>query len=168
MYFHLNNFSVSGSSLKQRIYTYDAKARGVDFFLYSRSDEEADFNADRYSPNIWTNDPDLVAMRQHVTDEFLQVFKEGLKAYIAGNWTTAIEKLEQANDIMFQTAVDEGYLEDVFDALDVRSGIDVRGAREELKLENGDGPSMYLLNFMKSHGGVAPKKWDGWHPLVRK
>jgi hypothetical protein len=69
---------------------------------------------------------------------------------------------------MFQTAVDEGYLEDEFDALNLRAGEDIRRAAEELKRENGDGPCMYLLNFMKSQGGVAPPQWDGWHPLIRK
>jgi Adenylate and Guanylate cyclase catalytic domain len=165
---HLDTVTVKGSSVKQKIYTYDARARGVDFFLHSRSDEQADFEADRYSPNIWTTDQDLIAMRQHVTDEFLKAFKEGHKAYTAGDWPTAIQKLELANDIMFQTAVDEGYMEDEFDALNLRPGEDVRGAAEELKRENGDGPSMYLISFMKSHGGVAPKHWDGWHPLTRK
>ena len=79
-------------------------------------------------------------MRQHVTDEFLKVFKEGHKAYIAGNWPPAIEKLEKANDLMFQAAVDEGYLEDEFDALNLRVGEDIQKASEELKRENGDGP----------------------------
>lgn len=165
---HLDTVTVKGSSVKQKIYTYDARARGVDFFLYSRSDEQADFNADRYAPSIWSSDQDLIAMRQHVTNDFLEAFKEGLKFYISGDWPRSIEKLEKANNIMFQTAVDEGYMEDEFDAIHVRAGEDVRGATNELKRENGDGPSMYLLSFMQSHGGIAPKKWDGWHPLTTK
>jgi hypothetical protein len=165
---HLDTVTVKGSSVKQKIYTYDARARGVDFFLYSRSDNQADAEADRYSPSIWMNDPDLLAMRQHITDDFLKVFKEGHKAFLSGDWPLAIAKMELANDIMFQTAVDEGYLEDEFDSLNLRAGEDVRRAAEELKRENTDGPSMYLLNFMKSQGGVAPPHWDGWHPLIRK
>jgi Adenylate and Guanylate cyclase catalytic domain len=165
---HLDTVTVKGSSVKQKIYTYDARARGVDFFLHSRSDNQADAEADRYSPAIWMSDPDLLAMRQHITDDFLKVFKEGHKAFLSGDWPTAIEKMELANDIMFQTAVDEGYLEDEFDALNLRAGEDIRRAAEELKRENGDGPCMYLLNFMKSQGGVAPPQWDGWHPLIRK
>jgi hypothetical protein len=69
---------------------------------------------------------------------------------------------------MFQTAVDEGYMEDEFDAFNLRPGEDVRGAAEEIKREYGDGPSMCLINFMKSQGGVAPDDWEGWHPLTRK
>ena len=40
-------------------------------------------------------------------------------------------------------------------------GEDAHEAVEELKRENGDGPSLYLINFMKSQGGLAPRKWEG-------
>lgn len=165
---HIDTVTVKGSSVKQNIYTYDAKARGVDFFLYSKSEDQADFDADRYSPNIWNSDADLLAMRQHITDDFLTSFTDGHKDYLRGDWPSAIKKLEQANTIMFQNAIDQGYLEDEFDALGLGGGVDIRGAAEELKRENGDGPSMYLINFMKSFGGNAPSDWGGWHPLTRK
>lgn len=165
---HLDTVTVKGSSVKQKIFTYDAKARGVDFFLHSRSEEQADIEADRYSPGMWHNDQDLKAMRQHITDDFLKAFNEGFKAYTNGDWPTGIRKLEKANDIMFQTAVDEGYLEEEFDALNLNVGTDIRNATEELKRKNGDGPCMYLINFMKSQGGEAPAGWEGWHPLTRK
>jgi len=64
--------------------------------------------------------------------------------------------------------VEQGYLEDEFDAIQMQEGEDAHAAAEELKRENGDGPSLYLINLMKSHGGVAPRKWEGWHPLTRK
>lgn len=165
---HLDTVTVKGSSIKQKIYTYDARPKGVDFFLYSRSDEQADFDAERYTPQIWNTDQDLKAMRQHVTEDFLEEFNCGRKAYLAGDWKTAIKRLERANEIMVETALEEGYLEEEFDALQARAGEDARAAEEELKLQNGDGPSILLLNFMKQHGGVAPKGWDGWHPLTRK
>lgn len=165
---HLDTVTVKGSSVKQKIYTYDARARGVDFFLYSRSDEQADFDSENVSPKIWHNDQDLKAMRQHVTDDFLVEFRAGHKAYLGGDWPTALKRLERANDIMFQTVFDEGYLECEFEALQASPGVDAERALEELRLENADGPSMYLINFIKSYGGVAPKNWDGWHPLTRK
>lgn len=154
--------------MKQKIYTYDARARGVDFFQFSRTEEQAEFDADRYQPTVWNTDPDLIAMRQHVTDDFLYEFNQGHKAYLTGEWSEAIECLEKANNIMFQRAVDEGYFEDDIDALNIDEGEDVRGAADEIRRENSDGPSLYLLNYMKSYGGVAPKTWDGWHPLTRK
>ena len=165
---HLDTVTVKGSSVKQRIYTYDARPKGVDFFLYSRSDEQADRDAYQYTPNIWNMDQDLKAMRQHVTDDFLEVFNEGRKAYLAGDWPLATKRLEQANEIMVETAFEEGYLEDEIDQLQMQMGEDAQAAAEELKRENGDGPSLYLLNFIKSHGGKAPKNWEGWHPLMRK
>jgi hypothetical protein len=79
-----------------------------------------------------------------------------------------MKRLERANEIMVETALEEGYLEDEFDALQLRAGDDARAAAEELKFQNGDGPSQFLINFMKQHGGVAPGGWAGWHPLTRK
>lgn len=165
---HLDTVTVKGSSVRQKIFTYDARNKGVDFFLYSRSDDQADFDADRYSPQIWNNDQDLRAMRQHISDEFVDIFNAGRKAYLSGDWPKAMEKLERANEIMVETAFEDGYLEDEFEDLQARVGEDVAAAEEELKLQNGDGPSLFLLNFMKQHGGVAPPGWDGWHPLTRK
>jgi hypothetical protein len=165
---HLDTITVKGSSIKQRIYTYDARSKGVDFFLFNRTEDQADFDADRYTPHIWNADQDLRAMRQHVTDDFLEAFAVGRKAYLSGDWPLAIKRLERANEIMVETALEEGYLEDEFDALQLRAGEDARTAAEDLKLQNGDGPCLFLINFMKQHGGVAPKGWDGWHPLTRK
>lgn len=165
---HLDTVTVKGSSIKQKIFTFDCKAKGVDFFLYSRRDEQADIDAERYTPNIWTTDQDLRAMGQHVTDEFIEQFRDGHKAYLSGDWPKAIELLERANNTMFETAVEEGYLEDEFNALQIYAGQDFTKAADNLKRENGDGPSLYLINFMKSYGCKAPSDWDGWHPLTRK
>lgn len=168
---HLDTVTVKGSSVKQKIYTYDARPKGVDFFLYSRSEEQADVDAERYTPQIWNTDQDLKAMRQHITDDFISEFNQGRKAYLQGDWPKAISKLERANEIMVETALEEGYLEDEFDALQSRlmDDDDARIAEEELKRENGDGPSLLLVDFMrKTNNGIAPKGWDGWHPLTRK
>jgi hypothetical protein len=162
---HLDTVTVKGSSVKQRIYTYDARPKGVDFFLYSKSDEQADCEADRYSPKSWNNDADLKAMRQHVSEEFWDEFDTGRRAFLAGNWKEAIKRLERANELMIENALEEGYLEDEFEALASKG--DAK-ALEELKLQNGDGPSQYLINFMKTNGGVAPDRWEGWHPLTSK
>lgn len=156
---HLDTVTVKGSSIKQRIYTYDARSRGVDFFLFSRTDDQADFEADRYTPNMWNVDQDLKAMRQHLTDDFLDDFKAGRKAYLQGDWPLAIEKLNNANEIMLEMAVEAGYLVD--------SSTDAVPHEEELA-EHGDGPTLFLLNYMKSKGGVAPVDFEGWHPLTSK
>jgi Adenylate and Guanylate cyclase catalytic domain len=156
---HLDTVTVKGSSVKQRIYTYDARNRGVDFFLFSRTDDQADFEADRYTPKLWENDQDLKAMRQHLTDDFLEEFKAGRKAYLQGDWPLAMECLNRANEIMLDTAVEAGYLVD--------PSTDAVPHEEELA-EHGDGPTLFLLSYMKSKGGVAPDDWEGWHPLTSK
>jgi len=107
-------------------------------------------------------------MRQHVTEEFLQEFNQRLKAYLAGDWKLAIRHLERANEIMVETALEEGYLEEAFYSLQLRACEDSLAAEEELKLHNGDGPSILILIFTRQHEGIAPKSWDGWHPLTRK
>ena len=157
---NLDRVTVKGSSKIQNIYTYDARANGTYLFLNVVSDEQADQQAMNYDPSIWNADMDLKDMRHHITEDFEQEFKAGMKAYYEGDWPTAIETLERANDLMIETAMEEGDLGDSFDS---------SPEREELyRNETSDPPSMYLINFMKSNGGKAPDDWDGWHPLMSK
>ena len=100
--------TVKGSSVQQKIFTYDAKVRS-DFFLYSKTESQADLDSDRYSPAIWNTDQDLVAMRSHICDEFMEVFNRGRDEYLAGNWPAAIKLLKSADKIMFEREVEEGY-----------------------------------------------------------
>merc|ERR1711920_707347 len=76
---HIDTVTVKGSSVPQRIYTYDMRHKGVNFFLFERSSDQADIDADRYSPLIWYTDQDLLAMRQHVTLNFEEEFKKGIQ-----------------------------------------------------------------------------------------
>jgi len=159
---NLDRVTVKGSSKIQNIYTYDARARGTYLFLYGVGDDQADQQAKNYDPGIWNVDLDLKAMRHHVTEDFEEEFQAGMKAYYDGDWPTAIVKLERANDIMVEAAMDEGNLEQVIT-------INNPAEREELyRKELSDQPSKYLINFMKSKGGKAPDDWDGWHPLFSK
>ena len=157
---HIDRVTVKGSTRIQKIYTYDARYKGADFFLFSRSDEQADMEAERYVPSIWLSDQDLTAMRHHLTDDFEQEYNAGMKAYFDGDWPTAIQRLETANEIMVDAAMEEGYLHDELDSSPDR--------KEFYRIETADGPSAYLVQFMKSQGGVAPEDWDGWHPLLSK
>jgi hypothetical protein len=157
---NLDRVTVKGSTKIQNIYTYDARHKGADFFLFSRSDEQADMEAERYSPSIWNNDQDLKAMRHHVTDDFEVEFNAGMKAYYDGDWPTAIKRLEYANEIMVEAAMEEGYLHDELDNSPDR--------KELYRTETSDGPCSYLVHFMKSKKGIPPTGWDGWHPLLSK
>ena len=166
----LDTVTVKGSSLKQRIYTYDARHKGVDFFLFGRSDEQADVDSDRYSPNVWNTDQDLRAMRQHVTEDFEFEFNRGRDAYLSGDWTKALKILEGANEIMVETVMNQGYIQDELNELQnrVSEGDDVRAAENELRTETGDGPCRRLIAYMESEGGVPPESWKGYRPLTSK
>lgn len=164
---HLDTVTVKGSSIQQKIYTYDARYQGADFFLHYRTDEQADDEAEHYTPKIWNEDPDVNVMRQHITEEFLAEFAEGRKMFLLGEWTVAKRRLEKANELMVENAIESGFLEAELEEI-MNQAANPTEAAEELKKQNGDGPSQYLLNFMQSYGNVAPPTWEGWHPLTRK
>jgi hypothetical protein len=165
---HLDTVTVKGSTLKQKIYTYDARHKGVDFFLFSRSDSQADLDSERYTPTIWNTDQDLKAMRQHVTEDFEDEFRKGRDAYLFGDWSEATKHLERANEIMVENVMDQGYIEEDLDDLKSRIMDGEERAEEELRIETGDGPSRRLITFMKQQGGKAPKGWKGFRPLTQK
>jgi hypothetical protein len=140
----------------------------VDFFLFSRSDSQADLDAERYTPNIWNTDQDLKAMRQHVTEDFEDEFRKGRDAYIFGDWSEATKHLERANEIMVENVMEQGYIEVDLDNLKSRIMDGEERADEDLQIEAGDGPSQRLITFMKQKGGKPPEGWKGYRPLTQK
>jgi hypothetical protein len=168
---HLDTVYVKGSSVAQRVFTYDARHRGVDFFLYARSPEQSDLDAESYSPTIWDTDQDLRAMRQHVSDEFQRKFREGVRSYLAGKWKAAISTLHEADDIMITTILEEGYIDyNPDEEIDGRI-FDCRNTDDEvqrLRNELGDGACKCLINYMERRGGVPPEDWKGVRPLTSK
>lgn len=167
---HLDTVYVKGSSVAQRIFTYDARYVGVDFFLFERSPEQADLEAEAYSHNIWEIDQDLRSMRQHVTEEFMEKFREGLDQYLEGNWKMAIETLHAADNIMIKTVVEEGFVE--CDADNILHELYNRKSYNEevirIRSEFGDGACKCLIHFMQRRNGVPPADWNGVHPLMSK
>jgi len=155
---NLDRVTVKGSSKVQNIYTYDARAKGTYLFLYGVSTEEAERQAKNYSPMIWNVDADLKGLRQHITEDFEEEFNKGMKAYYDGDWPTAIEHLKYANELMVEAAMD-----DMDEEIENSPKL-----VEQYRKEMSDQPCMYLIDFMKSKGGVAPDDWDGWHPLMSK
>jgi hypothetical protein len=167
---HLDTVYVKGSSVSQRIFTYDARHRGVDFFLFERSPEQADLDAESYTPMIWENDQDLNAMRQHVTDDFAKKFNEGKDLYLSGEWKEAIQLLQEADDIMITTVLEEGYIDYNPDDIDGRI-FDRRNTTEEisrLRADLGDGGCKCLLSYMEKRNGTPPDDWKGVRPLTSK
>ena len=169
---HIDTVTVKGSTLKQQIFTYDSRHKGVDFFLFERSPAQADADSDSYTPKIWAIDQDLKAMRQHISPSFERAFTEGRNAYLAGKWDHAISRLEIADRCMIETALDEGFHE--YEAKGFTDQLlkpETSQDEEELirlRAELGDGPCRSLLTYMKSEGGVAPDSWRGVRPLTSK
>eukprot|EP00571_Detonula_confervacea_P007093 CAMPEP_0172325602 /NCGR_PEP_ID=MMETSP1058-20130122/54451_1 /TAXON_ID=83371 /ORGANISM="Detonula confervacea, Strain CCMP 353" /LENGTH=863 /DNA_ID=CAMNT_0013042193 /DNA_START=534 /DNA_END=3125 /DNA_ORIENTATION=+ len=165
---HIDTVTVKGSSVQQRIYTYDTKVRN-DFFLYSKTESQADIDSERYSPAIWNTDQDLVAMRNHICDEFMEVFNRGRDEYLAGNWPVAIKYLKSADKIMFEREVDEGYSNKSYGD-NFKSSLTNLDDNDEIedRLSMGDGPCQRLIAYMEEMGGEAPDKWRGYRPLTSK
>jgi len=167
---HLDTVYVKGSSVAQRIFTYDARHRGVDFFLFERSPEQAEADAEGYLPTVWELDKDLQAMRQHVTDDFVEKFNEGKDLYLAGKWKKAIEILYEADDIMVTTVLEEGYLDYCEDDVDVAIFDRVNTTEENTRIRNehGDGACKCLIAYMEKRNGIPPPDWKGVKPLTSK
>eukprot|EP00557_Chaetoceros_sp_GSL56_P001921 CAMPEP_0176493060 /NCGR_PEP_ID=MMETSP0200_2-20121128/9354_1 /TAXON_ID=947934 /ORGANISM="Chaetoceros sp., Strain GSL56" /LENGTH=1289 /DNA_ID=CAMNT_0017890711 /DNA_START=23 /DNA_END=3892 /DNA_ORIENTATION=- len=166
---HIDTVYAKGSSKKQRIYALDVRHQGADLFLHKRSETEANKEADNYSHKIWQKDQDLRDMRSHVTPEFEEKFKEGLRNYLNGNFGEALKFLKIANEIMIETVVNDGrlaYVNAIGDKL-----LDSSSNDEEvihIRKEIGDGPSQTLIAFIEKHDGVAPSGWNGVRQLTNK
>jgi hypothetical protein len=172
---HIDTVTVKGSSVKQKIFTYDMKVRS-DFFLYSKTESQSDMDSERYSPLIWNNDQDLCAMRNHVSEEFLDAFNKGRDEYLSGkNWEKAIALLKLADKLMAKREVDEGYSSSAFDD-SVLSLTNVLNPEQETvdsdeynqRLAMGDGPCQRLISYMLDFEGKAPADWAGYRPLTSK
>ncbi len=167
---HVDTVTVKGSSVQQKIFTYDAKVRS-DFFLYSRSESLADLDSERYSTAIWSTDQDLVAMRNHISPEFMEAFNRGRDEYLAGNWPDAIKFLKRADKLMYEREIDEGYTSSVVnDYLASLTNVldDNANDEKEERLAMGDGPCQRLIAYMTENGGKAPATWAGYRPLTSK
>jgi class 3 adenylate cyclase len=167
---HLDTVFVKGSSIAQKIYTYDCRHKGVDFFLLDRSPEQADLDSERYTSQIWNQDPDLLAMRKHVTVEFEDAFAAGLSNYLDGDWKHALPLLKKADKIMIETVVEEGWVSDDVNGMEERlfnendQTEEIRRLRQEL----GDGAARSLIAYIKEADCKAPNSWKGVRPLTSK
>jgi hypothetical protein len=166
----LDTVYVKGSSVAQRIFTYDARFQGVDFFLFERPPDQADVEAESYAPSIWDVDQDLRAMRQHVTDDFMAKFREGVEHYQEGNWKRSIEVLQAADDLMIQSVIEQGYID--FDLAGLEKEVFNRKVCNEevtrIRNEIGDGACKCLIQFMQRRNATAPSDWHGVRKLMSK
>lgn len=174
---HLDTVYVKGSNVAQKIYTYDARHKGVPFYLHEHSPEQADAEAEAYTDNVWERDQDLQAMRYHVSDAFMEVYKNGVEEYTHphGDWNKAVSLLKEADDLMFQQVIDQGYL----DYFLIECGIDEddpelydrNSTNEEIirvRNEFGDGACKTLIQYMERRGKKRPDNWKGVRKLMSK
>jgi hypothetical protein len=89
---------------------------------------------------VFEKDADLVALRSHVTEDFMVTFNTGVNSYLHGDWAAAREALEKSDRMMREAAPSLG----------------------------GDGPSVTLLRFMCSHKWIPPAGWKGYRELQMK
>lgn len=171
---HIDTVTVKGSTIEQRLFTYDARHEGVNFFLLERSGDQVAH--DNYAPGIWNSDLDLLACRQHITPEFEVQFQTGLQQYLQGNWSTAMRTLENANALMIQFYIQEGHVEGLaqelyervanMEEIDPQIILNIQHQQHDQQL--GDGPCQCLIAFMESCGGAPPDDWVGFRHLTQK
>jgi len=167
---HLDTVYVKGSKVKQSIFTYDARFQGVDFFLLERTEEQADLESEAYTPNIWDQDQDLRAMRQHVSESFLETYHLGVAQYLAGNWSDAYNNFQLADSIMIERVLEDGYLEIDVDELEDRIFNTEDQSEDIVRIRNeiGDGACRTLMNYMQRRNLKPPSDWDAVRHLFSK
>lgn len=126
-----------------------------------------------------SKDQDLIAMRNHISDEFLNAFNQGRDEYLAGkDWNKAIELLKMADKLMCRREVEEGYSsneylsqnESMYSLTNIfnRSPSELESDECHQRLAMGDGPCQRLIKYMVELGGEAPDDWAGYRPLTNK
>ena len=167
---HLDTVYVKGSSVPQRIFTYDARYEGVDFFLFERPPNHADLDAELYTPAVWDSDQDLKAMRQHVTADFMQTFKDGVEQYLEGKWDLACKTLGEADNIMIRTVLEEGYIDLDNENMEDQLFDENCDDEEVIRVRNsfGDGACRCLIQYMTRRNCEPPSDWHGVRQLMSK
>jgi len=165
---HIDTVTVKGSTIEQRLFTYDARHLGVNFFLLERSGDQVEH--EYYAPGIWNSDLDLLACRQHITPEFEVKFQSGLQHYLDGNWPAAVQLLEEANELMMRFYIQEGFVEglaqELYDRVANVEEIDLSQILDAQQYM--DGPCQCLVAYMESCGGMPPDDWAGFRSLTQK
>ena len=136
--------TVKGSATPMPVYTYDTYQNQTFPVLQAPKfsslnlEEVLAAQADEYDVHIWNQDEDLLQLRSLSTPEFNATFREGVTAYLTGQWEKARQLLEKADEMMSQSDL------------------------------GGDGPSQTLLSYMRHQDWICPPDWAGYRPLTSK
>jgi len=144
--------TVKGSEVPIGIYTYDSDQEKKFVDKLTRRQSNLIVNKGGSLPpklmtimddtvEIFQKDPDLLYLREHVNEKFLNIFKQGLEKYLEGKWKESKQFLDQSNEMM--KTMSPSFI-------------------------NGDGPSLTLLEYMEERNWEAPADWKGFRPLTSK
>jgi len=110
----IDRILIKGNANPRAIFTYDTifsptvhtytyfdgacrEYKEVDLESNSSGSDEAD------NPTIsFLSDPDIRALRKHITNRFLCTFKEGMDSYIYGDWFKATKIFRQTDIMMYE------------------------------------------------------------------
>jgi hypothetical protein len=70
--------------------------------------EDRFFTSGDDTSDVFEKDADLLALRKHVTPQFLETFKSAVDLYIAGDWISARPLFESANMMMLDSMGGDG------------------------------------------------------------
>jgi class 3 adenylate cyclase len=98
------------------------------------------YTANDDTMDTFTNDYDLLQLRSHIREDFRAMFRDGVNAYLAGDWPLAKIYFEKANKMIRTTA----------------------------PMLKGDGPSLTLLEYMAKFDYQCPMHWKGYRQLTDK
>ena len=138
----IDRVTVKGSIEPMGIFTYDTCVEAVP---EPAADSDPTISPEDESNSFidyedeFAEHPDIVALRQGVTQHFLSEFARGFQLYSGGDWERAAQVLRGVSE---STSKDGG--------------------------GQPDGPTAALLNFMNEHHNRAPKGWMGYRELTEK
>jgi class 3 adenylate cyclase len=149
----LDVVTVKGSEVPIGIYTYDTHQDQVFYTPQSRPTRNAG-SATPGTPSVrrefltnssptdlvFEKDSDMLQLRAHVTDEFKNLFADGINAYLNGDWPMSRNLLEKADTLMKRL---------------------IPGCE-------GDQPCKTILSYMEERNWQAPAGWKGFRPLTAK
>ena len=143
----IDRVTVKGSIEPMGIFTYDTCIEAVPEPAADSDptiSPEDESNSFMHYEDEFTEHPDIVALRQGVSQRFLSQFALGFELYSGGDWERAVQVLRDVAESTQRASAEAG-----------------RGGQP-------DGPTAALLNFMKEHQNRAPKGWKGYRELTEK
>jgi class 3 adenylate cyclase len=150
----LDVVTVKGSEVPIGIYTYDTNQEQI-FYSTTPRVSKTPHTPSSSSPAsvrrefltnavntdlVFERDSDMLQLRSHISEEFKNLFTDGINAYINGDWAASRDLLEKADTLMKQL---------------------VPGCQ-------GDPPSQTIMNYMQNLNYQPPASWKGFRPLTAK